>query len=128
MFNYLQSRIRGTAVTGPGQPPPGLLAFYWHFIGQTKGWYAAMFVASLAVALLVGAVVWANWQNDQRLLVNMPLIQRSDYIPVLIVGAILLLVFVTIGRLVGQAAVAMHRGLTAVFPAWLAFATTIVFT
>jgi uncharacterized membrane protein len=78
--------------------------------------------------VVIGAVVWSNWQNDQRLLVNMPLVQRSDYIPVLIVGAILLLVFVTIGRLVGQAAVAIHRGLTAVFPAWLAFATTIIFT
>ncbi len=52
MFNYLQSRIRGTATTGPGAPPPGLLAFYWHFARQTKGWYALMFVTSLAVALI----------------------------------------------------------------------------
>ncbi|HEY8521165.1 MAG TPA: ABC transporter ATP-binding protein [Gammaproteobacteria bacterium] len=36
----------------PGAPPPGLLAFYWHFIRQTKGWYIAMFAACLAVALL----------------------------------------------------------------------------
>ncbi len=28
------------------------MAFYWHFIRQTKGWFAAMFVASLGVALL----------------------------------------------------------------------------
>ena len=52
MFSYLQSRIRGTATTGPGAPPPGLLAFYWHFVKQTKGWYALMFVTSLAVALI----------------------------------------------------------------------------
>ena len=52
MFNYLQSRIRGTASTGPGAPPPGLLAFYWHFVRQTKGWYALMFATSLAVALI----------------------------------------------------------------------------
>jgi ATP-binding cassette subfamily B multidrug efflux pump len=44
--------IRGTASAGPGAPPAGLLAFYWHFVRQTKGWYAAMFAASLAVALL----------------------------------------------------------------------------
>jgi ATP-binding cassette subfamily B multidrug efflux pump len=44
--------IRGTASPGQGQPPPGLLAFYWHFVRQTKAWYAAMFAASLAVALL----------------------------------------------------------------------------
>ncbi|MCC6609477.1 MAG: ABC transporter ATP-binding protein [Burkholderiales bacterium] len=52
MFSYLQSRIRGTASTGPGAPPTGLLAFYWHFARQTKGWYGLMFVTSLAVALI----------------------------------------------------------------------------
>src|SRR5688572_2391692 len=35
-----------------GAPPAGLLAFYWHFVRQSKGWYAAMFAASLAVAAL----------------------------------------------------------------------------
>ena len=52
MFNYLQSRIHGTASTGPAAPPPGLLAFYWHFVRQTTQWYAAMFATSLAVALI----------------------------------------------------------------------------
>jgi ATP-binding cassette subfamily B multidrug efflux pump len=52
MFSYLQSRIRGTASAPPGEPPPGLLAFYWHFVRQTKRWYAFMFVTSLAVALI----------------------------------------------------------------------------
>ncbi len=52
MFNYLQSRIRGTASTGPGAPPRGLLTFYWHFVRQTKGWYALMFATSLSVALI----------------------------------------------------------------------------
>jgi ATP-binding cassette subfamily B multidrug efflux pump len=40
------------AAPGTGAPPQGLLAFYWHFVKQTKGWYAAMFAASLTVALL----------------------------------------------------------------------------
>ena len=52
MFRYLQSRIRGTATTGPGVPPTGLLAFYWHFVRQTRGWYLAVFATSLAVALI----------------------------------------------------------------------------
>ena len=52
MFNYLQSRIRGTASNGPGAPPDGLVRFYWHFVSQTKRWYGAMFVTSLAVALI----------------------------------------------------------------------------
>src|SRR3954462_6712682 len=46
------SGVDGLASPGRGAPPPGLLSFYWHFVRQTKGWYAAMFAASLAVALL----------------------------------------------------------------------------
>jgi ATP-binding cassette subfamily B multidrug efflux pump len=41
-----------TKAPAVGAPPEGLVAFYWHFIKQTKGWYTAMFVASLSVALL----------------------------------------------------------------------------
>jgi ATP-binding cassette, subfamily B, multidrug efflux pump len=52
MFRYLQSRIRGTASTGPGTPPATLTGFYWHFVGQTRRWYAAMFATSLVVALI----------------------------------------------------------------------------
>jgi ATP-binding cassette subfamily B multidrug efflux pump len=44
--------IPATASPGPGAPPQGLWAFYWHFIRQSKGWYAAMFATSLGVALL----------------------------------------------------------------------------
>jgi ATP-binding cassette, subfamily B, multidrug efflux pump len=44
--------IQGTARPGPGQPPQDLFAFYWYFVRQAKGWYTAMFVASLIVALL----------------------------------------------------------------------------
>src|SRR5438876_9096713 len=52
VLKLFQSNIRGTASPGPGAPPQGLLAFYWHFVSQAKGWYPAMFSASLAVALL----------------------------------------------------------------------------
>jgi ATP-binding cassette subfamily B multidrug efflux pump len=45
-----------TATPNVGPPPGGLAAFYWHFIRQTKGWYAAMFAASLVVALLDTAI------------------------------------------------------------------------
>src|SRR5687768_5215867 len=52
MFRYLESRIRGTARAVAGAPPSGLLPFYWHFVRQTKGWYALMFATSLGVALV----------------------------------------------------------------------------
>jgi ATP-binding cassette subfamily B multidrug efflux pump len=51
-LKLFQGSIQGTASPGPGAPPQGLLAFYWHFVRQAKGWFAAMFAASLAVALL----------------------------------------------------------------------------
>ena len=51
MFAFFESRIRPTLSPGT-PPPPGLLAFYWHFVRQTRGLYAAMFVTGLAVALI----------------------------------------------------------------------------
>ena len=51
-MKLFQDRIQGTARAAAGAPPAGLLGFYWHFVRQTKGWFAAMFAASLAVALL----------------------------------------------------------------------------
>jgi ATP-binding cassette, subfamily B, multidrug efflux pump len=51
MFSYFEGRIRPTRV--PAAPPPqGLIAFYWHFVRQTRGLYAAMFVTGLVVALI----------------------------------------------------------------------------
>ena len=52
MLRYLQSRIRGTASTGPGTPPATLRGFYLHFVRQTPGWWAAVFATSLVVALI----------------------------------------------------------------------------
>ena len=51
MFSYFERRIRPTVL--PTAPPPqGLMAFYWHFVRQTRGLYAAMFVTGLAVAMI----------------------------------------------------------------------------
>jgi ATP-binding cassette subfamily B multidrug efflux pump len=51
MFAFFESRIRPTELPA-GAPPPGLIAFYWHFVRQTRGLYAAMFVTGLCVALI----------------------------------------------------------------------------
>jgi ATP-binding cassette subfamily B multidrug efflux pump len=73
VFTYLQSRIRGTASPGPGEPPPGLIAFYWHFVRQSKRWYALMFLSGLAVALIdtvipvfIGKLVSMMATDDRR--------------------------------------------------------------
>jgi ATP-binding cassette subfamily B multidrug efflux pump len=55
MFQFFENRIQRTAPpedsTGQG-PPPGLLAFYWHFVRQTRGLYLAMLATGLGVALI----------------------------------------------------------------------------
>ncbi|HEX8009784.1 MAG TPA: ABC transporter ATP-binding protein [Casimicrobiaceae bacterium] len=51
MFAFFETRVRPTALP-PSAPPAGLVAFYWHFIRQTRALYAAMFVTGIAVALI----------------------------------------------------------------------------
>ena len=51
MFAFFEQRTRPTAIPVKS-PPPGLLPFYWHFVSQTKGLYAALFATGLAVALI----------------------------------------------------------------------------
>ena len=45
------ARLRPTAVPGTA-PPVGLFAFYWHFVRQSRGLYATLFVTGLCVALI----------------------------------------------------------------------------
>ena len=69
MFNFFESRIGNMtappAETGGGAgaisndantsdtgPPPALMAFYWHFMRQTKGLYITMLATGLGVALI----------------------------------------------------------------------------
>jgi ATP-binding cassette subfamily B multidrug efflux pump len=51
MFAFFESRIRPTARPGTA-PPAGLMAFYWHYVRQTKGLFGAMFVSGVVVALV----------------------------------------------------------------------------
>jgi ATP-binding cassette subfamily B multidrug efflux pump len=52
MFSRAE-RLIPTTPEPDGRPPPsGLLAFYWHFIRQSKGAFAALFAAAFVVALL----------------------------------------------------------------------------
>lgn len=51
MFAFFETRIRPTARPGTA-PPTGLMAFYWHYVRQTKGLFGAMFATGLMVALI----------------------------------------------------------------------------
>ena len=51
LFRFFEQRIRPTAAHATA-PPAGLLAFFWHFVRQARGLFAAMFATGLVVALI----------------------------------------------------------------------------
>ncbi len=51
-FESLVTRFDTPAGTDELGPPPGLMAFYWHFVKQTKWLYLAMLATGLLVALI----------------------------------------------------------------------------
>jgi ATP-binding cassette subfamily B multidrug efflux pump len=58
MFAFFERLLTPTAAPQQPEPPPGLLAFLWHFARQAKWLFAALFVVELLVALSDSAVPW----------------------------------------------------------------------
>jgi ATP-binding cassette, subfamily B, multidrug efflux pump len=58
MFAFFERFLTPTAPPHHTEPPPGLIAFLWHFARQAKWLFAALFVAELFVALTDSAVPW----------------------------------------------------------------------
>ena len=56
MFSYFENFIVPTARETPGDPPSGLIPFYWFFVRQAKGLFIALFVASIFVAVVDAAI------------------------------------------------------------------------
>jgi ATP-binding cassette subfamily B multidrug efflux pump len=57
LLSWFESRIPQATQAPPAEverdgPPPGLMAFYGHFVRQTRGLFVAMFVTGLGVALI----------------------------------------------------------------------------
>lgn len=55
LFAWFDSRLPQATSAPPPEverdgPPPGLVAFYAHFVRQARGLFAAMFVTGLAVS------------------------------------------------------------------------------
>lgn len=55
MFRFFDSLVDSTA-SPPGEPPSGLRTFYWHFIRQAKGLFAALFVVGFVLAVIEAVV------------------------------------------------------------------------
>jgi len=58
MFALFERVLTPTAAPANPEPPPGLIAFLWHFARQAKWLFAALFVVELTVALSDSAVPW----------------------------------------------------------------------
>src|SRR6266852_3277624 len=52
MFTIFERLLKPTDTPERSAPPPGFIAFFWHFARQAKGLFAALFAAGLLVALL----------------------------------------------------------------------------
>ncbi len=73
LFRAFESRVSSTALPPVGAPPAGLLAFYWHFIRQTRALFFAMLLSCLMVALsdtvtpvLIGKLVALMTATDRQ--------------------------------------------------------------
>jgi ATP-binding cassette, subfamily B, multidrug efflux pump len=97
-FESLVTRFDTPADIDVKGPPPGLIAFYWHFVKQTKWLYLAMLVTGLFVALIdtlipvfIGRLVGLMSATDRKA-------ELAVQLPALMGMAVLLLV----GRPVAQ--------------------------
>src|SRR3989475_5075981 len=52
MFSRFERLLKPTDTPERAEPPPGFIAFFWHFAQQAKGPFAALFAAGFVVALL----------------------------------------------------------------------------
>lgn len=89
-----------------------------HRIMQRAGWepsarrrraaWTSIAVAG-GIVLLLTAVLWPTVWNDQRDLVDMEHLSAVVVLPMLVVGAVLLLLLVLLGRLVARGVIRLHR-------------------
>ena len=73
LFDYFESRISATASPPSQTPPKGLIAFYWHFLRQSRALFFAMLLSCLLVALsdtvmplLIGKLVGLMLATDRE--------------------------------------------------------------
>src|ERR1043165_6347605 len=52
MFAVFERLLKPAVAPETPEPPPGLIAFYWHFAKQAKPLFAMLFVAGFIVAVM----------------------------------------------------------------------------
>jgi uncharacterized membrane protein len=64
----------------------------------------------VGLALVIGGLwMWVRWQNDQRALLGMDDLGAAAGVPMLVVAAVVFVVFMVIGRLIGRGVVHLYR-------------------
>lgn len=107
----------------PGRPP--VLSRVSAGLPDSVPAWAAIAVP-IAVAVVVGSAMWVRWQDQQRALVSMDDVAAAAVLPMLVVTAILTVVLVLVGRLIGGAVRRLDRWNRRHLPGALALPTTIV--
>jgi len=98
MFHGIERILRPTSLPPSGPPPQQLVAFYWHYAKQARGFLAALFVLGSAAALLdialpffIGRVTGLVAQNDPQTLLREHWGQLAGMAAVLVVARPLVL-------------------------------------
>jgi ATP-binding cassette subfamily B multidrug efflux pump len=92
MFALFERRLKPTATPVHPEPPPGLIAFYWHYARQAKGLFAGLFVAGFTVALLDSLIPVFIGRIVTLITASTPQSLFSTHWPLLSAMAIVLLV------------------------------------
>jgi uncharacterized membrane protein len=75
---------------------------------RRTAWIVLGVVVGLA-AVIGGLWMWVRWQNDQRALLGMDDLGVAAGVPMLVVAAVVFVVFMVIGRLIGRGVVHLYR-------------------
>ena len=76
MFRYFENLLIPTAIDAPGEPPQGMLAFYWFFGRQVRWFLVGLLVLGALLATVDAAVpVLIGWTVNLEL----PRLIRRDF-------------------------------------------------
>ena len=92
MFTIFERLLKPTDPPERSAPPPGFVAFFWHFARQAKGLFAALFAAGLLVALLDSTIPVFMGRIVTLITAGQPEELFSKFWPPLLVMAFVLLI------------------------------------
>jgi ATP-binding cassette subfamily B multidrug efflux pump len=114
MFALFERRLKPTATPTHPEPPPGLIAFYWHYARQAKGLLAGLFAAGFAVALLDSLIPVFIGRIVTLITGSPPERLFATFWPLLLTMAVVLLVLrpavLTLQNIVANQAIAANVG------------------